>query len=242
MFPKQLKYAKDNGIPFILPIGTLEYHGPHCSYGCDGLIAEGLAKCIEKDCELVILPTFWYGTSSYAVAGPEKGTVDVSQQALTATFHDMFYSLLEGGIRNLCVIIHHQYEQESYMPLTLAAASAAKSATMQYLEKEYGRGWWGNPSSANYYDELNMSDNPFQWIRVFPCMSTKAQNQTGYDHAGKYETSLLAALYPDAVKLEDLKFSDEWFIQSAKDASAEYGKKMVDISVEELKKRIFNLT
>lgn len=239
MFPEQLRQAKDSRVPVLLPIGTIEYHGPHCVYGCDGLIAQGLVEQLEKKHSLVMMPTFWYGASSYAVGGPEKGTVDVSFDALKKTFSDMFYSMLEGGFRNIVVLIHHQYEQESYMPLTLAAASAAKTATMAFLEATRGRGWWGDNTSASYYSELDASDNPFNWIRVMPCMSTAAQNATGYDHAGKYECSILSALYPETVKKEAIASSDEWFIQSAVESSEEYGQKMVEVSLDALEKRIF---
>ena len=163
----------------------------------------------------------------------------MSFDALKKTFSDMFYSMLEGGFRNIVALIHHQYEQESYMPLTLAAASAAKTATMAFLEATRGRGWWGDNASASYYSELDASDNPFNWIRVMPCMSTAAQDATGYDHAGKYECSILSALYPETVKKEAIATSDEWFIQSAVESSEEYGQKMVEISLEALEKRIF---
>ena len=241
MFPEQLEAAKANKTPFILPIGTIEYHGPHCSYGCDGLIAEGLVRELGKKRDLVMLPTFWYGASSYAVGGPEKGTIDVSFDSLKATFYDMFMSMLEGGLRNVVVLIHHQYEQEEYKPLTLAAASAAQTVIMDFLEKTRGRGWWGDNSSANYYEQLDGSDNVFNAIRVMPCMSTAAQNATGYDHAGQYECSILAALYPEAVQKEKIETSDEWFIQSARESSIEYGQKMVEVSLEALEKRIYDM-
>ena len=51
----------------------------------------------------------------------------------------------------------------------------------------------------------------------------------------------VSALYPEAVKLEEIDKSDEWFIQSAREASIEYGKKMVEISLEALEKRIFEM-
>ena len=239
MFPEQLQAAKEKRVPLILPIGTIEYHGPHCTYGCDGLIAQGLVAELEKKHDLVMMPTFWYGASSYAVGAPEKGTVDVTFDSLKATFSDIFMSLLEGGFRNIVGLIHHQYEQETYMPLTLAAASAGKTVTMAFLEKVRGRGWWGDNSSASYYNELDGADNPFNWIRIMPCMSTAAQNATGYDHAGQYECSLLSALYPEAVKLEKIDQSDEWFIQSARQASPEYGRKMMEVSLKALEERIF---
>ena len=48
VFPKEVKYVQDNRIPVVLVGGTVEYHGPHCSYGCDTLIAEGLIKSFQK--------------------------------------------------------------------------------------------------------------------------------------------------------------------------------------------------
>ena len=239
MFPKQLSYAKEKRLPFILPLGTIEYHGPHCVFGCDGLIAQGLAEGLEFTHELVILPTFWYGSSSYAVGGPEKGTIHVDGEILIQPLKEIFMSLLEGGCRNIVVLIHHQFEKENYMPTTLAAATALKSVTMTYLEKTRGRGWWGENSSSGYYSQLDANDNPFNWIRVLPCMSKEVQTFSGYDHAGRYECSILKALYPKAVNLDDLGLSDEWFIQSASESSAEYGKKMVELCMLDLSEKIF---
>ena len=69
-------------------------------------------------------------------------------------------------------------------------------------------------------------------------MSKAAQQATGYDHAGKYEASMLMALYPEAVNLELLPLGDEWYIKTAKDASVMLGKKMVDLSMIDLRGRI----
>jgi len=238
MFPQQLKDAYEKRLPLLLPIGTIEYHGPHCSYGCDGLIARGLAERLEQEQPLVILPTFWYGSSSYAVGGPETGTVHVDADALYSLFREMFTSLIEGGARNIVALIHHQFEQENYMPMTLSTASAAKAVMMKYMEETRGRGWWGKNESANYYSQLDTGDNPLNWIRVLPCMSREVQNATGYDHAGKYECSILSALYPEAVQLDNLHMSDAWFIQDAYEASLDYGEVMVRMCIDDLQKKI----
>ena len=69
-------------------------------------------------------------------------------------------------------------------------------------------------------------------------MSTKVQNATGYDHAGKYECSILMSLYPEAVKLERLGDINHWFTKSAAEASKEIGDEMVAKSLEYLEKKI----
>ena len=69
-------------------------------------------------------------------------------------------------------------------------------------------------------------------------MDTAVQNATGYDHAGKFECSLLMALYPDCVDLSRIEDVKHWFTQSSREANPELGKKMVQLSLEYLKQRI----
>ena len=118
--------------------------------------------------------------------------------------------------------------------MTLSYMKAAKRATMRYLEQTKGRGWWGSEAYNTYYENLDGEDNPFSWIKVIPTMSTAVQNATGYDHAGKFECSILMALYPEAVKLERLGDKEHWFTKSAADASADLGDIMVEESLEYL--------
>ena len=69
-------------------------------------------------------------------------------------------------------------------------------------------------------------------------MSTEVQNATDYDHAGKYECSILMSLYPEAVDLSRLDDIKHWFTESACDANKALGDKMVRLSLEHLKNRI----
>lgn len=118
-----------------------EYHGTHCSYGCDTLVAEGLVKKLAEKKEIMIATTISYSPSSYAVGDSESGTVHVKEKAFEDYVYYVFMSLLEAGLRNIYVVIHHQFEQESEMPMTLCYRMAAKRATMEYLEKTLGQGW-----------------------------------------------------------------------------------------------------
>ena len=47
-FPRETDYVKKNNIPLVIVGGTVEYHGAHCSYGCDTLIAEGLLNLLAN--------------------------------------------------------------------------------------------------------------------------------------------------------------------------------------------------
>jgi cysteinyl-tRNA synthetase len=48
VFPRETDRVKENNIPLVIVGGTVEYHGPHCSYGCDTLVAEGLVKKLAE--------------------------------------------------------------------------------------------------------------------------------------------------------------------------------------------------
>ncbi len=237
-FPRELEYVKKNNIPVVIAGGTVEYHGPHCSFGCDTLVAEGLLHKLAEKKEIMIAPSISYSPSSYAVADETSGTVHVEEDAFEAYLYYVFMSMLCSGLRNIYVVIHHQFEQESLMPMTLSYMKAAKRATMKYLEKTQGQGWWGSESYSSYYDNLGENSNPFAWIKVIPTMSSAVQNATGYDHAGKYECSILMSLYPEAVKLDRLGDVEHWFTKNAVEANRELGDQMVALSLAYLEKTI----
>jgi len=238
-FPREVEYIQKNNLPLVIAGGTVEYHGPQCSYGCDTLIAEGLLRRLgEGGKEMMLAPSIHYSPSSYAVGDEKSGTVHVPERAFEDYVYYVFKSLLSAGFRNIYVVIHHQFEQESEMPMTLCYRLAAKRATMDYLEKTMGQGWWGSESYANYYEELEGANNPFSWIKVIPTMSTPVQNATGYDHAGEFECSLLMALYPDCVDLSRLGDREHWFTKSSAKANAELGERMATLSLEYLKNAI----
>lgn len=237
-FPREIDKVKKENIPVVIVGGTVEYHGPQCSYGCDTLVAQGLVEKLSQRKEIMIAPSISYSPSSYAVGDETSGTVHVEENAFEEYVYYVFMSMLSSGLRNIYVVIHHQFEQESLMPMTLSYMKAAKRATMAYLEKTKGQGWWGSESYSDYYEELEGGSNPFNWIKVIPTMSTAVQNATGYDHAGKYECSILMSLYPDAVKLDRLGDIPHWFTKSAAEANKELGDKMVELSLEYLEKTI----
>ena len=237
-FPKEINAAKENRTPVVIVGGTVEYHGPHCSYGCDTLIAQGLVEKLAERNDIIIAPTISYSPSSWAVGDDTSGTVHVDEVVFEEYVFNIFMSMLSAGLRNIYVVIHHQFEQENLMPMTLSYMKAAKRATMRYLEKTKGQGWWGSESYKDYYDNLGGGDDPFSWIKVIPTMSTEVQNATGYDHAGEFECSILMSLYPDAVKLERLPDIKHWFTESAYNANKEMGDKMVKLSLEYLEKTV----
>jgi len=231
----QLREAVHDRLPLVIPAGTIEYHGEHLGLGCDTLIVEKALERLEHDVPMVVAPTFAYGTSSYGVAGPEAGTVNVDNTRLMAHVKDVLGAFLEVGFRRIVVVIHHQYEGGAELPLTLAFKSAAAELVFEFLETKHGRGWWGEESNAAFYDQLDAKESPWNWLRVIPLMHPDVQRQTGYDHAGKHESSLLWALCPEAVDMDARADNTTWYTRSADEADLAYGRRMVDLILRQLR-------
>lgn len=55
---------------------------------------------------------------------------------------------------------------------------------------------------ATYYEDMGSEDAPFSYIKVIPLIGADARSKRGgFDHAGKWETSLLMGTYPELVDL-----------------------------------------
>jgi creatinine amidohydrolase len=227
MLPHQIRKAIAENWPVVLPLGVLEYHGEHMAVGMDTLAVVKMLELFEKEADIVILPPFYYGAASYAVAPPEgNGSVQVGGNALAPFADELFYSLLRIGFRNIHAIIHHQTENfVAGMPTDLAFKTAGREAIFHFLEKERGEGWWGSKAMAGYYAEHAEGANFFNWIRVHPLMPAAMNDQYPFDHAGIGETSLMLALCPEAVDAGRFADNTGWYTATAPDASAELGQK-----------------
>jgi creatinine amidohydrolase/Fe(II)-dependent formamide hydrolase-like protein len=239
MLPHQIRKAIERNWPVALPLGVLEYHGEHLAVGLDTLVVVKVLEILEGEMDLVILPPFYYGAASHAVEPPEgSGTVHVSAEKLFPFAQEMFRGLLRIGFRNIHVFIHHQTENFSAgMPTDLAFKFAARQAIFEFLEKERGEGWWGNPKMADYYAKQATGDDPFNWIKAHPLLTAEAIRQYPFDHAAAGETSLLMALYPEGVDMKRLS-AKKWYTKSAKQASAKLGAKGRDLILANLRQAL----
>lgn len=237
MLPHQIRKAIEERWPVVLPLGVLEYHGEHMAVGMDTLAVVKTLELYEKEADIVILPPFYYGAASYAVAPPEgSGSVQVGGRALSAFGEELFYGLLRIGFRNIHAIIHHQTENfVAGMPTDLAFKAAGREAIFRFLEKQRGEGWWGSEAMATYYADHVEGDNPFNWVQIHALMGGMEAGQYPFDHAGIGETALMMALCPQAV--DPARFADNtgWYTAGAEKASAELGQKGVDLIVDWLR-------
>ncbi|WP_027166449.1 creatininase family protein [Mesorhizobium sp. WSM3224] len=237
MLPHQIRRAIEENWPVVLPLGVLEYHGEHMAVGMDTLAVIKTVELIEKERDIVILPPFYYGAASYAVAAPEgSGSVQVGGPVLSPFAEELFYGLLRIGFRNIHAIVHHQTENfAAGMPTDLAFKTAGRQAIFRFLEKERGEGWWGSNTMADYYAGHAQGENVFNWVQVHPLMPATMNGKYPFDHAGKGETSLMLALCPEAVDAGRFGDNTGWYTASAAEASAGLGKIGVAMILDHLR-------
>jgi len=237
MFSEQIRKAIDENWPVILPIGVLEYHAEHLAVGTDGILVIRIIERLEKEMDLIMLPPFYYGAASFAVAPPErKGTIHIKSEVLNPFAKELFTSLLRIGFRNVrCVYTHQAENYVAGMPTDLAFKLGARQAIFEFLEKERGEGWWGNEDSKDYYKNHNGNgENPFNWIQVHPLRSPALDGIYKGDHSGILETSFMMSICPEGTDMS--KARTHWFAKAADDASIEYGNKAAEAIARELKK------
>ena len=73
MRPDQLQAAVEGNVPFVLPIGVMEYHGRHLPSGVDLIALTGVLDRLGD--EIVVLPPFAYGAASHALSVKPVGPV-----------------------------------------------------------------------------------------------------------------------------------------------------------------------
>ncbi len=241
MLPYQIREAIDANTPAVLPLGVVEYHAEHLPLGVDCFTCIDAIERVEKrHPEIVVLPPFYYGAASLAVAKPERnGTIHVDAEKIVPVAEEIFHGLLRVGFRNIHGFIAHQTEEfHQGMPTDLAFRLAARHTVFNWLEKESGEGWWGTEKFSAYYSGSN---NPFNWIRIHSISEARSledEKRFPGDHAGKLETSETMAIYPELVELDRIDGS-LWYARAGKEASAEYGDAALENASRGIEKILF---
>ena len=92
----------------LLPVGSIEQHGPHLPLDTDAFDANYLAMRVAEACsdpKPLVLPNISYGVAYHH--DDFKGTVSISNDALSKLVYDIGMSVARNGIRKLVIINAH---------------------------------------------------------------------------------------------------------------------------------------
>lgn len=92
----------------LLPVGSIEQHGPHLPLDTDAFDADYLSRRVAEACsdpKPLVLPLVPFGVSYHH--DDFKGTISVTNDALSKFIYDIGMSLARNGIKKLVIINGH---------------------------------------------------------------------------------------------------------------------------------------
>ena len=157
----------------ILPCGAIEQHGPHLPLDVDYFDADYLARKVAEKCQdpkPFVLPPIPYGVSYHH--SDFKGTLAVTNDALSLMVYDIGMGLAHNGIRKIVILNGHG---DNLPTLTYAAQMINRDAKIFVCVET------GETSDVDLYDLVETPNDI---------------------HAGEIETSTTLAIRPDLVDME----------------------------------------
>ena len=175
--------AKANSLA-ILPIGSLEQHGPHLPVITDTQIAVEVshraARLVAEEQPLLVLPEIWTGISEHHL--PFGGTISLKSNELYGLLTGIVRSLKVLGFARLLIINHHGGNID---PLAVAARELAAE--------------FGLPIVATLPWFIDMQ-------RIADILVTDDIETTGLvGHACEAETSVMMRSVPDLVRTDRIE-------------------------------------
>lgn len=117
----------------ILPIGTVEAHGPHLPLATDILIPVNIAEKLADAVDSLIAPPVNYGITRSLLAYP--GSLTVSSQAFKEYVKGILLSFARHGFRKAIVINGHGGQMNELKEVAMEVSSETKLKTIIF-------NWW----------------------------------------------------------------------------------------------------
>lgn len=161
----------------VVPLGATEQHGPHLPFATDAWVAEALAeRFCERVPEAIHCPVLALGCSSEHLDFP--GTLDLHAETLERVLRDVLLSLRRHGFACAFVFSAHG---GNYAALRTAADRLRAACA---------------PMRLGIFDDLDGLTAVAHDASAAYGVNAAASGH----HAGEFETSIVAALRPEAVR------------------------------------------
>ena len=192
MRPAQILEARARCPIAYLPIGPLEWHGPHLPFGMDPLNAENVALLSARETGGVVVPTLFAGTER------ERTPEDLRAYGFSESEFIEGMDFPANSLRSF-------YTREEVFALLLRDWTTmlwANGFRMVFLVNGHG--------AVNHYQTLERlckemtARGPGRLAWAYALPPEECRSIGGIAHAGDLETSIMQAIRPDTVDLGTL--------------------------------------
>ena len=179
MTVKMIRAYLDRKKSIIIPVGSIEQHGYHLPVKTDTIIAEQIARRIGEKLDILVAPAI-YATFS---GGGLPGTINTSPAVMSLVIGDALISLVAQGFRNFYLFLGHGGSENlralvDGLKVLLRSNPAFEKALVALLPVwKFGAEGRG-------------------WKPAF---------EEGDWHSGWVETSIMLALAPELVRMDELE-------------------------------------
>ena len=108
--PNLRKLIKKSNSAAIIPVGSIEQHGPHLPVSTDADIVSEIAKIVSEKCNFFLLPTISYGIS---FEHAPFFNLSLKEKTLQKILIDVCISLSSNNINTIFIINGHHGNQKS---------------------------------------------------------------------------------------------------------------------------------
>ena len=159
----------------VVPMASIEQHGPHLPVGTDSYIGEAIASALDQDFEgrLLILPMQRLGCSEHHMAFP--GTLTLQHETFEDVILEELDSMVRQGFRRFLILNSHGGNQSIGGVIAEKAAHRWPDAQVVFTS------WWRVAAERL----KNLVEGAFPSV----------------GHACEFETSLMLAFHPDLVNM-----------------------------------------
>jgi creatinine amidohydrolase len=197
MCPAEVLAARSRAPVVFLPVGPLEWHGPHLPLGTDGLAAHHVAVRVARETGGVVLPTMFVGTDSLRPRGREPqglGALGVDEDA-----HVVGMDFPGFPVRSL-------YYHETVLGAVIREA-------IRLLKREPWRlivvvSGHGGPNHKRMLERIAQEESLASTAEVLLTATGVPDPGSDPGHASRSETSKMMALEGDLVHVDRLPARD----------------------------------
>jgi creatinine amidohydrolase len=174
----ELRARAESGAIVVLPVASIEQHGPHLPVGVDTILKEhicqGAAEAIAATTPVVVAPTLWCGMAERHMRFGGTFTFDVP--TYRAVLHCLLRSIARHGFKRVMIVNGHG---GNIAALASFLPDLARETTLELRVTTY-----------------------FEQARA--ALAAVLEDQESVHHACEAETSMMLVAAPDSVRSEEL--------------------------------------